>query len=339
MMSILSHPCLSTILLSIPQYIFDCLETGELLDAASSKYLVIFKNGSDKVTSKPQKAVVRKRTSISESLKGSKGKEKEKEGRVSWDTKDVEKSEMRKEKQKGKENRKSLSNLGDDTDDGDRVDDADVDLEGTARPERAQTVSNKDIEKQSNNVNSYSKKSNTKAIATKPLRQKSSSSPLSVPEQVNTKSSEKGEAEFSFSVPGSPVLPVKRRLSNARVIEDSPPLSPSPTEKKVRATKRSDLRALEPAVAPDKKTSKAQRDTASKSVPVREMDLKRKTPVGSQDSIDESVLKHGRVESKSVASSGLSAEDKGRGKTKALVGSDIEERTVNTKTREDSPCW
>ena len=123
------------------------------------------------------------------------------------------------------------------------------------------------------------------------------------------------------------------------MIEDSPPLSPSPTEKKTRATKRSDLRALEPAVVPDKKTSKAQRDTASRSVPVREMDLKRKTPVGSQDSIDESVLKLGRVESKSVASSGLSAEDKGRGKTKAPVGSDIEERTVNTKTREDSPCW
>jgi hypothetical protein len=339
MMSILSHPCLPIILLFTPQYIFDCLEAGELLDAASSKYLVIFKNGSDKVTSKPQKAVVRKRAPISESLKGSKGKEKEKEGRVSWDTKDVEKSEMRKEKQKGKENRKSLSNLGDDTDDEDRVDDADVDLEGTARPERAQAVSNKDIEKKSSNVNSYSKKSNAKAITTKLLRQKSSSSPLSVPEQVNTKSSEKGEAEFSFSVPGSPVLPVKRRLSNARVIEDSPPLSPSPTEKKTRAMKRSDLRALEPAVVPDKKASKAQRDTASKSVPIREMDFKRKTPIGSQDSIDESVLKHGRVESKPMASSGLSAEDKGRGKTKALVGSDIEERIVNTKTREDSPCW
>jgi hypothetical protein len=330
-LSRVSHPCLRATLQYLPQYIFDCLEAGELLDAASSKYLVIFKNGSESAKSKPQKAIVRKRSSASETLKGA--KEKEKENRVSWDTKDVEKSEMRKEKLKGKENRKSLSNLDDAADDEDL-------LEGKDNEVEAQGMPRTDVKKKSSIDSNNEKKNKAKATAVKPPRRKSSSSSQLLQDPANTRSSEKGEAEFSFSVPGSPVLPAKRRLSNARSIEDSPPLSPSPKEKKSRTTKKSDPLAVEPAVVADKKASaKAQRDIPLKPVPVREVELKRKTPIGSQDSVDGSVLKCGRVEGKLVVSSGPSTEDRGRGKTKVLIGSEVEEKVVNTKTREDSPCW
>jgi hypothetical protein len=250
---------------------------------------------------------------------------------------------MRKEKHKGKENRKSLPNLENCADDEDILEEEDdeIEAEGTARSQRAQGMPAKDVEKKPSIGSNTGKKSKAKASALKPLGRKFSPPLQLAPEPACTRSSQKGEAEFSFSVPGSPAaLPAKRRLSNARVIEDSPPLFPSPKDKKSRTTKKSDPLAVESAEVADKKAStKAQRATALKPVPVREGELRRKTPIGSQDSVDGSILKYGRVEGKLEAPSGLSTDDTGRGKTKVLVGSEFEEKTVNTKTREDSPCW